>query len=61
MNPLSFLDGWKTYIAALGLLGLGVYQMSQGQFEVAMQSIMAAFAAFGLRKALERSEPVNKE
>ena len=56
MNVLSFLDGYKTYFAAAGLFGLALYQFSQGQFEVAMQSLMAALASFGLKDALARQE-----
>ena len=53
---LGFLDGYKTIIAALGLLGLAVYQSSQGQWDAAFQSLMAALAAFGLRKAIARQD-----
>jgi len=56
MNPFTVLDGWKTYIAAAGLFGLALYQFSQGQFEVAIQSLMAAFAAVGVKHAVARQE-----
>lgn len=49
---MSFLFGYKTYIAAFGLCGLALYQGSVGQFEQAAQSLLAALAAFGLRQAL---------
>lgn len=61
MNPFSFLDGWKTYLAALGLVGLAVYQFSQGQVELALQSFMAALAAFGLRQAIDRNPTEEKK
>lgn len=55
------LPGWKTYLAAAGLFCLAVYQVSQGvahndpsQYTLAIQSVMAAFAAFGLRQAIAR-------
>lgn len=51
---LDVLPGFKTYIAALGLLGLGVYQLSQGDYPSAVQSIMGALAAFGIRTAVKR-------
>lgn len=54
MNPISVFGGWKTYLAALGLLGLAIYQFSQGQIELAIQSLMAALAAFGLRQAIDK-------
>lgn len=53
MNFLDFAKGFRTYIAAAGLLGLALYQFSEGQYEVAAQSFLAALAAFGLRKAIK--------
>lgn len=53
MNPLDILKGFRTYLAAAGLLGLAVYQFSEGQYETAAQSFLAALAAFGLREALK--------
>ena len=49
---MEIINGYKTYLAAAGLLGLALYQFSQGQFEAAMQSLFGALAAFGLRQAL---------
>lgn len=49
-----FGSGWKTYVAGIGLIGLGVYQISQGQYEAALQSIAAGIAALGLRHAVEK-------
>jgi hypothetical protein len=46
------LNGYKTYLAAAGLIGLSVYQLSQGQVEQAIQNLLAGLAAFGLRNAL---------
>lgn len=51
---MSFLQGWKTKIAAFGLLGLAVYQLSQGEIDKAMQSALAALAAFGLADKVDR-------
>jgi hypothetical protein len=56
---LLTLDGYKTYLAAAGLLGLAVYQFSQGQVEAALQSLLAAAAAFGLRQAVQKVAPPN--
>jgi hypothetical protein len=58
---MSFLSGYKTIIAAIGLLGLGVYQVSQGNTEAGFQSIAAALAAFGLRSAIAKVEAVQAE
>lgn len=51
------LDGYKTYVAAIGLVGLSVYQFSQGQFDQGTQSLLAALAAFGLRHAISNATP----
>ena len=56
MNPTKFLDGYKTVLAALGLIGLGVYQMSQGEMELGLQSLMAGVTALGLRHAVSKRE-----
>lgn len=53
---MDFLLGFKTYLAAAGLLGLALYQFSQGQYQEAYMSLMGALAAFGLRTALGRTE-----
>ena len=47
------MAGFKTYLACAGLLGLALYQFSQGQLEQASQSFLAALAAYGLRSALK--------
>ena len=53
---MEMLNGFKTYLAAAGLLGLALYQFSQGSIETALQSLMGALAAFGLRQALDGSQ-----
>lgn len=49
------LDGHKTVIAAIGLIGLALYQFSQGQVEPGMQSLLAGLTALGLRHAVEKA------
>lgn len=49
------LNGWKTYIAAVGLLGLAIYNFSMGDYTTGMTNLMAALAAFGIRNAMARS------
>ena len=39
----GFLKGYKTYIAAAGMVGLAVFQASTGDYSQAIQSILAAF------------------
>lgn len=51
---MDILPGWKTYIAAAGLVGLAVYQFSEGDIAAAWQSLMAGLAAFGLRVAVSK-------
>jgi hypothetical protein len=54
MAILALLSGYKTYLAAVGLVGLAVYQVSQGQIETALQSFLAAATATGLRHAMAK-------
>jgi hypothetical protein len=48
------LNGFKTYIAAIGLIGLGLWQLSQGQVEAGFASILSGLAMLGLRQAVGR-------
>jgi hypothetical protein len=50
------LAGSKSYIAAIGLIGLAIYQLTQKDYVAGIQSIMAAIAAFGIRNAVGRQE-----
>lgn len=49
---MNFLNGFKTYLAAAGMLGLALFQFSTGDYATAWQSMMGALAAFGLRVAI---------
>jgi high-affinity Fe2+/Pb2+ permease len=49
------LNGWKTYLAAAGLFGLAVYQLSMADYNAAWTSLMAALATFGVRNAMARA------
>jgi uncharacterized membrane protein YjjP (DUF1212 family) len=49
---LDFGSGWRTYLAAAGLFGLALYQLSQGEFQSAVESFLAALAVFGIRRAI---------
>lgn len=49
------LNGWKTYIAAVGLLGLAVWNFSQADYQTGMTNFLAALAAFGIRSAMARA------
>ena len=49
---VDFLRGRKTYLVAVGLIGLGIYQLTQTQWDAAYQSLGQALVAFGLRQAI---------
>jgi hypothetical protein len=55
MSILNALSGYKTYLAAAGLVGLAVFQVSTGQYEQAVQSALAALTAVGLRHAIAKA------
>jgi hypothetical protein len=52
LATLRFGSGWKTYAAALGLAGLSVYLLSTGEYSRAVETLLAALAAAGLRQAV---------
>jgi hypothetical protein len=54
MFILTFINGYKTYLAAVGLVGLSAYQLSVGQYNQATQSLLAALATAGLRNAISK-------
>lgn len=49
---LTILSGYKTYIAAIGLVGLAVYNLSVGDFASAGNNFLLALVAVGLRGAV---------
>lgn len=53
---MDILPGWKSFIACAGLVGLGVYQISQNDLASAWQSFMAALAVYGVRMAAVRGK-----
>jgi len=56
-NLMKWLDGKKTYLAAAGLFGLALYQVSVGQGDQAVQSLLAGLSALGLRHAIAKGTP----
>lgn len=50
----SSLSGYKTYMAAIGLVGLAAYQFSQEQYDQAWATLMLSGVAAGLRDALNK-------
>lgn len=49
---MSWIHGWKTYLAAAGLAGLALYQLSQGDYATALHTLGLAGVAAGLRHAV---------
>lgn len=54
---LERLAGARTYVAALGLLGLGLSQFADGHYDAAATSILAALALVGLHDAKPSDPP----
>ncbi len=52
MSFLNALSGYKTYIVAAGLAGLGLFQLSTGQIPLGLQTLLSALATAGLRGAI---------
>jgi len=50
----SLLEGKKSYLASVGLLGLAIYQFSVSEYSQAIESLFAALAVFGVRNAIAR-------
>lgn len=46
------LNGYTTYSAALGLLGLAIYKWTEQDYAGAVEAFLGALAAFGLRRAV---------
>lgn len=51
---LDFLPGWKTYITGVGLIGLGVYQISQGEVTTGIATVTTGFGLLAGRRAVDR-------
>jgi hypothetical protein len=56
VTTTAILSGKKTYLAAIGLVGLAVFQFSTGDIPGGIQSLLGAAAAFGLRSAVGQQE-----
>jgi hypothetical protein len=57
LNLLAPLNGSKTYLAALGLAGLAVFDATQGNYAGAVLAGFQALGLFGLRSALDNAVP----
>jgi hypothetical protein len=54
LAKLAAIKGLKTHLVAAGLLGLGIFQVSTGDYASALTSFMSAAAAFGLNVKAEQ-------
>lgn len=48
------LTGFKTYIAAIGMIAQGIYLVTEGQVMEGWALVNAGLAAFGFRAALDK-------
>ena len=46
---LALLTQYKTYAAGIGLIGLAVYQLSQGEYQAGIAAILGGLTAVGIR------------
>ncbi len=49
------MKGFKTWIAVIGLTGLGVYEITQGNIAGGIERIIAALAMVGIGHKVEKS------
>lgn len=49
------MKGWKTWLAAAGLSGLGVYLLSRGQQDLGLVCIMNGLGLIGIGSKIEKA------
>lgn len=49
------LNGWKTYLAAVGMAALGIVAIAQGDIPSGVQQLVAALALVGIGHKIEKS------
>ena len=54
------LDGYKTYLAAIGFASLGLYRVYDGRWEGAVEMFLVALATASLRHAITRKPAVHR-
>jgi hypothetical protein len=52
MNLINALSGWKTYLASLGLVLLGIILIANGDVATGVHSMLVGLAAFGIHTAV---------
>jgi hypothetical protein len=58
MLKMERFSGYRTYAAAVGLVGLSVYLLTEGKVEEASQAFLNALGLFGLREGIRAAGPV---
>ena len=53
MNKL--MGGWKTWVAALGTIALGIVEIANGDAESGITKLVAAFGLIGLGNKLDKA------
>ncbi|GIW83077.1 MAG: hypothetical protein KatS3mg105_4884 [Gemmatales bacterium] len=53
-NPLDLFAGWKTYLTGIGLIGLGIYQLSTGALEAGLASMASGLGLIFARRGAHR-------
>jgi len=56
MNPLGFLSGWKSFLGGIGLVGLGVYELTQGDIQGGIAHIGEGLAIIGIAHKIEKAK-----
>ena len=52
---MNWLNGKKTYFAAIGMFGLALHQaLVEGNYQLALQSFFAGLGFLGLRHAVDK-------
>ena len=57
MALLGKLDGYKTYLGAIGLLALAIFQFATGNIPMGFHSLFLAITSSGLRAAIAKIQP----
>lgn len=58
MNPATFLDGYKTLIAGIGLIALGVYEATQGNVDQGLTHMAGGLGLIGVGRKLDKAATV---
>lgn len=60
MNLLAFLNGYKTFTAGIGFIGLGIYEVTQGNTDQGLAHMAEGVAVIGVGHKLDKSSVTGK-